>query len=314
VKKRKKKAKFVCGTSVGYIRHLRKYERPCGDCLVGSETYTEAEIIGLIEDFQSWSNEQHLWRTYQLSHKRFEQIFAEQGRCCACCLNTDSGEAPWHIDHDHQTGLIRGILCSSCNTGIGQLGDDLRSLQQAVTYLQAHEARGGYEKAQKPPKSQRPFPKISVLMRQCFDLFKQGVPCDKVVIILRLTPATVNEIYAQWGTRGGEIDPISRLIFQIPKDLPQRFMCACGYSAPWKGPDDINIAVDLVNTHIKEADSDPEAEWKRLETEERDRRFKEEQLENKERRQRIAEELRQKTEIAQLRQAEGSANQTGPDT
>jgi hypothetical protein len=301
MKKQKKKAKFVCGTSTGYIQHLRNYEHPCNRCLVGSETYSEGEIIDLVEDFQKWSSEQHLWRTYQLSHERFEQIFAEQDRCCACCLNTDPGESTWHVDYDHQTGLIRGILCASCNTGIRQLGDNLKGLQQAAAYLQAHQTRGGYGKAQKPPKLQRPPPKASAVMQQCFNLFKQAVPRDQVVIILRLAPATVDEIYTLWSTRGGEPNPISRHTFQIPKDPPQRFMCACGYAAPWKDPDEMSTAINLVNSHIKEADSTPEAEWKRLETEERDRRFKEEQRVKKELRGKVAEELQhKKTKMAQV--------------
>ena len=261
MKKRKKKVRFVCGTSAGYVRHLRRHERPCRQCLAGSETYSEGEIISLIEDFQSWSSEQYLWRTYQLSHDRFEQIFTEQSRRCACCQNTDPGEASWHIDHDHQTGLIRGILCAKCNTGIGQLGDNLRCLQQAVAYLQAHETRGGYGKAEKAPKPQQPLPKISAVMRQCFDLFKQGISCNKVVTILKLTPSTVNEIYTIWIAQGGKIDPVNRHIFQIPRDAPQRIMCACGYSVPWKDSEEMTIAVNLVNAHIKEANSNPETEW-----------------------------------------------------
>lgn len=266
MKRSKKKPRVVCGTAAGYIRHLRKYEHPCRYCLVGSDTYNEDEIIGLINDFQKWSNEQHLWRTYRLSRGRFEQIFAEQSRCCACCGNTNPGESPWHVDHDHQTSLIRGILCSNCNTGIGQLGDDLRGLQRAVAYLQAHQARGGYGRAEKPPKTQRPLPKVSAVMRQCFELFKQGVPRDKVVVILRLVPETVNKIHALWIARGGEIDPVSKHIFTIPKDPPQRFMCACGYSAPWTNSNEMSLAVNLVNAHIKEADSNAEAEWERLKT------------------------------------------------
>lgn len=261
MKKRKKKIRFVCGTSAGYVRHLRKCERPCSQCLVGSDTYSEGEIVSLVEDFQKWSSEQHLWKTYQLSHDRVEQIFTEQGRCCACCQNTDPGEAAWHIDHDHQTNQIRGILCAKCNTGIGQLGDSLSGLQQAVAYLQAHEARGGYEKAEGPPKLQQPLPKISAIMRQCFDLFRQGVPCNKVVILLKLTPATVHEIHVLWTRQGGEINPVSGHVFQIPKDSPQRFACACGYSAPWKDLNEMTAAVDLVNAHIEEANSSPDVKY-----------------------------------------------------
>jgi hypothetical protein len=263
VKRRNKKIRFICGSSTGYIRHLRKYERPCAACLVGSETYTEQEIIDLVEDFKKWNTAQRLWKIYQLSLDRFEQIFEDQGRRCACCENPDPGKSPWCVDHDPQTGLLRGILCSSCNDGIAQLGDNLLGLQQAVTYLQAHQTRGGHERAKAPPNPQSPSPKISKVMRQCFDLFKQGLSCDKAVIILQLTPATAAQIYELWSTRGGEIDPVSRHIFQIPKDPPQRFMCACGYTAPWENPEEMSTAIELVNVHIREADSPPETEWKK---------------------------------------------------
>lgn len=294
MKRPKKRAKFVCGTPAGYIRHLRNYERPCSRCLVGSETYSDLEILRLVEDFQNWSSAQRLWKTHQLSHERFEQIFAEQGHRCACCSNTKSGEVPWNVDHDHQTGLIRGILCSDCNAGIAQLGDNSEGVLRAAAYLQAHHARGGYEKAPKPPKAQKPFPEASAVMRRCFDLFKQAVPRSQVVIILKLTPALVEEIYALWSTRGGESSPVSRHIFQIAKDSPTRFMCACGYSAPWNSPDEMSDAIKCINAHIEEADNHPEAEWKRLEMEENERRLQEKHFQEKEHRQRIARELQRK--------------------
>lgn len=40
------------------------------------------------------------------------------------------------IDHDHSTGLVRGILCTGCNTAIGKLGDSVEGLMRAVHYLQ----------------------------------------------------------------------------------------------------------------------------------------------------------------------------------
>lgn len=41
----------------------------------------------------------------------------------------------WQLDHDHENGKIRGWLCKQCNTGLGNLGDNLESLQKAVNYL-----------------------------------------------------------------------------------------------------------------------------------------------------------------------------------
>jgi hypothetical protein len=39
------------------------------------------------------------------------------------------------IDHDHETGIVRGILCNSCNVGIGLLGDSVEGLERAIRYL-----------------------------------------------------------------------------------------------------------------------------------------------------------------------------------
>ena len=47
-------------------------------------------------------------------------LLAEQGHCCALCgTDTPDGKGAWHIDHNHKTGDIRGILCHSCNTRLG---------------------------------------------------------------------------------------------------------------------------------------------------------------------------------------------------
>ena len=57
----------------------------------------------------------------------------EQGGFCAICL---VGK-PEHVDHDHVTGKIRGVLCFNCNGGLGQFKDRVDVIRNAVTYLEA---------------------------------------------------------------------------------------------------------------------------------------------------------------------------------
>jgi hypothetical protein len=76
-------------------------------------------------------------KQYGLTVAEFEAMFEAQGRRCACC-KTDKlkGNKGWCVDHDHASGLVRGILCGLCNTGIGALGDNVEGVRRAVEYLQ----------------------------------------------------------------------------------------------------------------------------------------------------------------------------------
>jgi hypothetical protein len=70
-------------------------------------------------------------RTYGIEPEVYDAILIEQnGRCAICFKNADL-----HIDHDHKTGKPRGLLCGSCNRGLGLFQDDPAVLQLALYYL-----------------------------------------------------------------------------------------------------------------------------------------------------------------------------------
>ena len=77
-----------------------------------------------------------------ISFEQSQQILEEQNNGCAICLRPFL-KTP-HIDHNHETGMFRGLLCRPCNTGIGFLGDDPEILKRAVAYLQV---RGNYARS-----------------------------------------------------------------------------------------------------------------------------------------------------------------------
>lgn len=77
------------------------------------------------------SREYHLRHRYGIGAKAFESMLAEQDGKCPICERPD----PEHVDHDHETGKVRGILCFNCNQGLGNFRDDIRSLIRAVNYL-----------------------------------------------------------------------------------------------------------------------------------------------------------------------------------
>ena len=77
------------------------------------------------------TREYHLRQRYGIGEKEFAELLAEQGGGCAICGAAD----PQHVDHDHRTGWVRGILCFNCNGGLGQFRDDPGALSKAITYL-----------------------------------------------------------------------------------------------------------------------------------------------------------------------------------
>ncbi len=78
---------------------------------------------------------------YGLSVDDYNSMLDEQGGTCAICLGTNKNGTKLHVDHDHDSGEIRGILCSKCNTAIGLLGDDPRIIARATNYLWKYKPR-----------------------------------------------------------------------------------------------------------------------------------------------------------------------------
>jgi hypothetical protein len=73
---------------------------------------------------------------YGLTVDAYDALLAEQGGCCAIC-GDPPGKRPLAVDHDHETGDVRGLLCLPCNTGLGLFRDDLERLAAAAAYLDA---------------------------------------------------------------------------------------------------------------------------------------------------------------------------------
>jgi hypothetical protein len=77
----------------------------------------------------------HLKRKYGLSLEQYEAILAQQGGGCGICGRPPSGRISLHVDHDHRSGRIRGLLCFVCNSSLGEF-DDPDLLQAALRYVE----------------------------------------------------------------------------------------------------------------------------------------------------------------------------------
>lgn len=76
-------------------------------------------------------------KTYEFSWQKYEEMFnAQSGKCAICESKISSNRTSrLFIDHCHETMKVRGLLCSSCNHGLGQFKDSPKLLQKAINYL-----------------------------------------------------------------------------------------------------------------------------------------------------------------------------------
>jgi hypothetical protein len=81
----------------------------------------------------------HIKRDFGITENEYDLIFAKQeGKCAICGKHQNEFKTPLGIDHDHETGKVRGLLCFNCNTGIGKLKDDITILEKAIEYLKTN--------------------------------------------------------------------------------------------------------------------------------------------------------------------------------
>lgn len=77
----------------------------------------------------------HLLRKYGITEIDFFRMLEEQGGKCLICFRPATA-----TDHCHMTGKIRGLLCHSCNSGLGHFKEDVESMKRAIVYLERHNA------------------------------------------------------------------------------------------------------------------------------------------------------------------------------
>ena len=82
-----------------------------------------------------------LRRSYGITHDDYLVMLESQQKKCAICetRKPGTGKKYFSVDHNHDTNAIRQLLCSACNTGLGQFRDNLELLRKAVAYLEQHE-------------------------------------------------------------------------------------------------------------------------------------------------------------------------------
>ena len=77
-----------------------------------------------------------LKRNYGITLEEHTKMYENQNGVCAICKKP--GDGKWKklcVDHCHTTGKVRGLLCKRCNIALGEVGDNISTLQKMIEYL-----------------------------------------------------------------------------------------------------------------------------------------------------------------------------------
>lgn len=168
-------SKFKTCTKCGVAKHLSEFYRNRPDC-IPCNRYRQAKYRSrpeirrrAVERARDWrrrnwerylenqrayraknrlriqveNRERHLRKAYGLALEQYEAMNAAQSGLCAICSRSEPGGL--HIDHDHGTGSIRGLLCGRCNKALGLFDDDPYRIRAAGIYLLRAQKNGGEE-------------------------------------------------------------------------------------------------------------------------------------------------------------------------
>jgi hypothetical protein len=87
----------------------------------------------------------HLGRRYKITKENYHGLLEAQGGSCAICKgeNRQSDKRTGknrslHVDHNHKTGSIRGLLCHKCNLALGFLNEDVKKIKSMIKYLEKY--------------------------------------------------------------------------------------------------------------------------------------------------------------------------------
>lgn len=99
--------------------------------------YTAKHPERVKQRFRKWV----LRTKYNITWEQYHEMLEAQGGCCAIC-ETDKPEGRgqcFHVDHDHKTGRVRGLLCTNCNNMLGRAKDNPALLRKGASFLEAHQ-------------------------------------------------------------------------------------------------------------------------------------------------------------------------------
>lgn len=116
----------------------------CHDCKLDYDReWKRKNPDKVLEANKRRNNRKHnLKKKYNLTEEDVRRMNSNQNGICALCKERQLTDPPY-VDHDHETGAVRELLCVNCNAGLGNFKENISFLKLAIEYLKKHAKRSG---------------------------------------------------------------------------------------------------------------------------------------------------------------------------
>lgn len=113
------------------LEYQKQYRKLNLDKVRQTKKIWKAKNKEKVSDINRWSKRK---QAYGITKDQFFDLLEKQNNGCAICSKPVGISSA--VDHDHDTGKVRGILCDPCNTSLGIFGDNLQGIMNVVSYLE----------------------------------------------------------------------------------------------------------------------------------------------------------------------------------
>jgi hypothetical protein len=124
----------VCGVEKN-ISDFYTGRKDCKDCKNAVARKRWKENIEASDRYKKRNRERAKERRYGITQEQFDQMLLDQNNKCKICDIEFKNTKDTHIDHCHNSSVVRGLLCNNCNIALGQFGDNTDIMDNAIKYL-----------------------------------------------------------------------------------------------------------------------------------------------------------------------------------
>lgn len=107
----------------------------CKKCSAKQTNDRYKEVHSKDPSYKEKAWETKLKQLYKISKEDYNKLLKKQNNVCAICEKTNKDNRRLAVDHCHETGKVRGLLCDRCNRGIGMFDEDPGIIHGACIYL-----------------------------------------------------------------------------------------------------------------------------------------------------------------------------------